>query len=147
MIDGLRKWMDEKGFRRLDDVRGKSLPRVADWKNLNLNYKLVARINPSTCIGCQLCYTACWDGAHQCIHLDGAVRDEIVSTPTTPSVSHAVPRERIPRVDEHECIGCNLCWLVCPVENCIDMVRVDSGAAPQSWAERMGSQSITNPQA
>jgi dihydropyrimidine dehydrogenase (NAD+) subunit PreA len=147
MIDGLSHWMDEKGFANLDAFRGASLGRVTDWQHLDLNYKIVARIDPSTCIGCQLCYTACWDGAHQCIHLDNHVRDEIVSTPTAPSVSHAVPRERIPRVDEHECVGCNLCWLVCPVENCIEMVRVDSGAAPQSWAERTASPSVTKPKA
>jgi dihydropyrimidine dehydrogenase (NAD+) subunit PreA len=36
-------------------------------------------------------------------------------------------------------VGCNLCWLVCPVENCISMVRVDKGENPQSWAERSKS--------
>jgi dihydropyrimidine dehydrogenase (NAD+) subunit PreA len=36
-------------------------------------------------------------------------------------------------------VGCNLCWLVCPVENCISMVRVDSGSAPESWATRTGA--------
>ncbi len=46
------------------------------------------------------------------------------------------PLERIPRVDEHHCVGCNLCSLVCPVEGCITMERVDNGLAPQSWAER-----------
>jgi dihydropyrimidine dehydrogenase (NAD+) subunit PreA len=136
MIDGLSHWMDAKGFANLDAFRGLSLRRVTDWQHLDLNYRIVARINSSTCIGCQLCYTACWDGAHQCIHLPEHARDEIVSTPETPSVSHAVPAQRIPHVDEHECVGCNLCWLVCPVENCIEMVRVDSGAAPESWAER-----------
>src|ERR1700688_884348 len=40
MIDGLSNWMDGKGFGALDDFRGKSLNRVADWKNLHLNYKL-----------------------------------------------------------------------------------------------------------
>ena len=71
MIDGLKNWMDEKGFATLEDFRGLSLPRVTEWKHLDLNYKIVARINHDTCIGCDLCYTSCWDGAHQCIHLDG----------------------------------------------------------------------------
>src|SRR5579859_3117670 len=71
MIDGLKNWMDQKGFATLDDFRGLSLPRVTEWKHLDLNYKIVARINPDKCIGCDLCYTACWDGAHQCIHLNG----------------------------------------------------------------------------
>src|ERR1700728_4568992 len=59
-----------KGFSRIEDFRGLSLPRVTDWKHLNLNYKIVARIDERKCIGCDLCYIACWDGAHQCIHLD-----------------------------------------------------------------------------
>ena len=49
------------------------------------------------------------------------------------------PIERVPRVDEEECVGCNLCWLVCPVESCITMERVDTGRAAQSWAQRTGS--------
>ena len=76
MIDGLTEWMRDKGFRTLDDFRGLSLPRVTEWKHLDLNYQVVARIDPATCIGCQLCYTACWDGAHQCIHVDGFEKPE-----------------------------------------------------------------------
>ncbi len=148
LINGLSHWMDSKGYANIEAFRGLSLPRVTDWQHLDLNFKIVARINPDTCIGCQLCYTACWDGAHQCIHVDGAAKPEIaaaltassvVSTPTTPAVSHATPAKRVPKVDEHECVGCNLCWLVCPVENCISMVRVDKGDHPQSWAERVKS--------
>ena len=30
---------------------------------------------------------------------------------------YATSLERIPRVDETECVGCNLCSLVCPVED------------------------------
>ena len=146
MIDGLSNWMDEKGFRTIEDFRGKSLPRVTDWGHLDLNYKIVARIDEAKCIGCDLCYIACWDGAHQCIHIDGSrnpedlvahSRQTIAETPAAPKVdSTTTPPLRIPHVDEHECVGCNLCWLVCPVENCITMVEVDTGKPVQSWAER-----------
>jgi dihydropyrimidine dehydrogenase (NAD+) subunit PreA len=159
MQDGLLAWMAEKGFATIDDFRGRSLPTVTNWNQLNLNYQIVARIHEDLCIGCQLCYTACWDGAHQCIHLDRtAPAPDITRTPamveaeaarrisTTPipkldaggaGHSYAVtPLERIPRVDEQHCVGCNLCSLVCPVDGCITMERIDNGLAPETWAER-----------
>src|ERR1700688_4248498 len=158
MQDGLLAWMAEKGFATIDDFRGLSLPTVVKWNQLNLNYQIVARIHEDLCIGCQLCYTDCWEGAHQCIHLDRtSPAPDTTRTPamveaeaarrisTTPipkldsGATHTnavTPLERIPRVDEHHCVGCNLCSLVCPVEGCITMERVDNGLAPQSWAER-----------
>ena len=138
--------MDEKGLLTIDDFRGASLPKLTEWKHLDLNYKIVARINRETCIGCDLCYTACWDGAHQCIHIEGAgtpeqllaqSRARLAQTSAVVAVETAhTPAVRIPKVDEQECVGCNLCWLVCPVENCITMDRVDTGLTPQSWAQR-----------
>jgi dihydropyrimidine dehydrogenase (NAD+) subunit PreA len=163
MIEGLEGWMLEKGFRSIEDFRGLSLPRVTDWKNLNLNYKIVAHIDESKCIGCELCYIACWDGAHQCIHVDRVTGEvdgpvELHRTPAeieaathasiavTPipkldahangSAKHATPLARIPRVDETECVGCNLCSLVCPVDQCITMVEVPTGLPAESWDER-----------
>jgi dihydropyrimidine dehydrogenase (NAD+) subunit PreA len=152
MIDGLSNWMDEKGFRNIEDFRGLSLPKIMDWKHLDLNFKIVARIDKETCIGCDLCYVACWDGAHQCIHLDGhakpadleaASRARIAVTPIPKldrAAAFATPmrERRVPRVDEAECVGCNLCWLVCPVPGCISMERVDHGLPHQSWAQRTG---------
>ena len=116
--------------------------RVTEWKHLNLNYKIVARIDEQKCIGCDLCHIACWDGAHQCIHLDrvtGPV-DGHVEMHQTPAAKEAesraaiaetpvsrkerersgrtgpypTPLARIPRVDETECVGCNLCSLRLP---------------------------------
>jgi dihydropyrimidine dehydrogenase (NAD+) subunit PreA len=157
MIDGLANWMDEKGFAAVDDFLGRSVPRVTEWKHLDLNYKIVARIHPEKCIGCDLCYIACWDGAHQCIHLDGhakpaavesASRARIVVTPIakldgSAQANDQTPPRRIPRVDEAECVGCNLCWLVCPVENCITMEKISTGKPKQSWEERSLRSSAT----
>jgi dihydropyrimidine dehydrogenase (NAD+) subunit PreA len=145
MIDGLSNWMDEKGFRTIEDFRGLSVPKITEWKHLDLNYRIVARINRDTCIGCDLCYIACWDGAHQCIHLDKpAAPPAITVTPVSKpawlrATAGPTPPARIPRVDEAECVGCNLCWLVCPVEDCIAMAKIETGAPPQSWAQRTGA--------
>jgi dihydropyrimidine dehydrogenase (NAD+) subunit PreA len=172
MLDGLKNWMADKSYACIEDFRGLVVPKVTEWKNLNLNYKIVAHIDEAKCIGCELCYIACWDGAHQCIYLDrvsgpvdGPVElhtkpaDVEAATHTSIAVTpipkldpgadrddHKVtPLARIPRIDETECVGCNLCSLVCPVENCITMVEVATGAKPETWAERSGASDCAPP--
>jgi dihydropyrimidine dehydrogenase (NAD+) subunit PreA len=115
LADGLSNWMDEKGFANLAEVRGRSLGNVAEWGELDLNFKVVAEIDGGTCIGCRLCYVACEDGAHQSI----AVADG----------------EKVPQILEEKCVGCNLCMLVCPVQGCITMREVATGRAPMSWRQ------------
>jgi dihydropyrimidine dehydrogenase (NAD+) subunit PreA len=91
-----------------------------------LNYKIVARIDAEKCIGCNLCYIACEDGAHQCIAAAerprGDLRDGEIA-------------RHVPRILENECVGCNLCALVCPVPGCITMEQIDTGRAPMSWRQ------------
>jgi len=115
LVDGLSNYMDENGWKALADFRGKALAQVSDWGDMDLNYKVVARIDEGTCIRCNLCHVACEDGAHQCI---------------APSLNGHVPV-----VDEDECVGCNLCFLVCPVDRCITMTELDTGKPPESWRQ------------
>ena len=69
---------------------------------------------------------------------------KVISTTPIPKLDaggaglHAgiTPLHRIPRVDVDECVGCNLCSLVCPVDGCITMERVETGLPPETWAER-----------
>ena len=117
MVAGLEQYMDEKGFKTLDDFRGKALQNIMHWEDLNLKYKVVANIHEDKCIECQLCYTACEDGAHQAIGLKNS-------------------NDRKPFIIEENCVGCNLCSLVCPVEGCITMERRDDGKQQLTWKER-----------
>ncbi len=125
MIDGLSRWMDSKGYRTIQDFAGLASPRFVNWEDLDMNFKVVAAIDPAKCIGCQLCYIACKDGSHHCIYLPG---DGTGKAPDTGF-------DRVPHVAHDECTGCNLCSLVCPVEHCISMVEVDRGLAPVSWKQ------------
>jgi dihydropyrimidine dehydrogenase (NAD+) subunit PreA len=118
MEAGLHRFMDERGYKTIYDFAGLALPNVKEWKDLNLKHKVIASIDESKCVGCQLCYIACEDGAHQAIGItekDG---------------------NRIPHIIEDNCVGCNLCSLVCPVEECITMVKQDDGKEFVSWAQR-----------
>ena len=117
LCDGLSNWMDAKGFRTIGDVVGRSLPRISDFKNFDLSFRAVARIDEAKCIKCDLCYVACNDAAHQCIDLVAA---------------NGRPQ---PRVREVDCVGCRLCHNVCPIENCIAMVEEPSERASVTWDE------------
>jgi dihydropyrimidine dehydrogenase (NAD+) subunit PreA len=125
MIEGLNDYMDSHGFKTIDEMVGRAVPQYSEWGNLNMNYETVAKISAEKCIGCQLCVTACHDGAHQCIH----------------------PEEgsRVPRVDESECVGCNLCQIVCPVEGCITMEEVPNGFSPATWNEHVSEGAALRP--
>ena len=132
MIDGLSDWMDDKGFSSCEDFIGKAVPRFVEWNDLNLSYRVVADIDPKKCIGCQLCYPACRDGGHQAIVLPDRPKDDA-------RVRLAGVAHRVPRVEADRCVGCNLCSLVCPVPGCVTMKEVDTGRAPENWAQRMAA--------
>src|SRR3546814_8390697 len=104
-------------LRRLDDFRAAAIPNVTDWQQLDMNYEIVALINQDLCIKCGLCHVACEDTSHQAIAAqkeNGSRRYEVI---------------------DKECVGCNLCLHVCPVEGCITMVEVDNGKGYMNWTQ------------
>jgi dihydropyrimidine dehydrogenase (NAD+) subunit PreA len=109
MIDGLSRWMDGKGYARTSDFTGLATPNVTDWQYLNLNYVAKARIDQDLCIKCGRCHIACEDTSHQAITAmkDGVRHFEVIDA---------------------ECVACNLCVNVCPVEGCITMEKLPAGS-------------------
>ena len=106
---GLSNWMDGKGYRSIEDFRGLAAPNVTDWRYLNLNYVTKAVIDQDFCIQCGRCHIACEDTSHQ-------------------AIAATVDGRRMFVVKDDECVGCNLCVEVCPVEGCITMQPVAAGA-------------------
>jgi dihydropyrimidine dehydrogenase (NAD+) subunit PreA len=127
MIDGLNDYLDQKGFKNLIELQGRAVQTVQRWETLDLNYQRIAQIDYHKCIGCNLCYIACEDGAHQAIAL--------VDSATYGLGPGRVPGKAVPQIKEAECVGCNLCSLICPVHGCITMVSVDTGREPLAWAD------------
>ena len=117
MVNGLQQWMKSKGYNKLDDFIGKAIPNVTDWQYLNLNYKTIAAIDQDKCIRCGLCYIACEDTSHQAIaasRVDGSRKYQVI---------------------DEECVGCNLCQHVCPVPECISMIKQENGLGYLNWTE------------
>ena len=106
MITGLSQWMDEKGHKSIQDFMGAAIPNTTDWQYLDLNYVAKAVINQDDCISCGRCFAACEDTSHQAI---------------------VMSEDRKFSVLDAECVACNLCVEVCPVENCITMVQQPPG--------------------
>ena len=103
---GLSEWMDEKGYSSVSEVIGRAVPNVTDWQYLNLNYIAKAKIDQDQCIKCGRCYAACEDTSHQAISMSP---------------------DRVFEVIDEECVACNLCVDVCPVEGCISMEPMAAG--------------------
>ena len=117
MISGLSQWMDEKGYTSTSDFVGKAVPNVTDWQYLNLEYVTKAKIDQDACIQCGRCYAACEDTSHQAI---------------------AMSEDRVFTVKDEECVACNLCVNVCPVEDCITMVEMEKGAIDPRTGREVG---------
>jgi dihydroorotate dehydrogenase/NAD-dependent dihydropyrimidine dehydrogenase PreA subunit len=95
---GMREFMEQQGYSRLEDFRGLALEYVAPSGPACELIPSVARINEQECTGCGICLKP----AHcLAISMDSG---------------RAV-------VNEKECLGCGTCSLLCPV-HAISMVEI-----------------------
>ena len=108
LIAGLSDFMDSKGIQSIDEIVGKAVKQVTDWQYLDLNYIVKAQIDQDSCIKCGRCHVVCEDTSHQAIsqEKDGLRHFEVI---------------------DEECVGCNLCVSVCPVEDCITLRELGAG--------------------
>ena len=116
MEAGLEAYLDRKGMSSVAELQGRATPTVTDWGELNLNYIAKARIDQDLCIKCGRCHIACEDTSHQAItsSKDGKRHFEVI---------------------DEECVGCNLCVCVCPIEDCITLERIEGGVDPRTGAK------------
>jgi len=113
LIDGLGRFLDARGMSSVAELVGKAVPSVTDWQYLNLNHIDKAVIDQDLCIKCGRCHIVCEDTSHQ-------------------AITKLVNGERRFEVIDEECVGCNLCVSVCPVDGCITMRTMKKGVDPRT---------------
>ncbi|MCW2925441.1 MAG: dihydroorotate dehydrogenase family protein [Thermoleophilia bacterium] len=114
---GLSNYLDARGLGSVRELVGGSVQRIGNFGDFDLNWQVRAEISPEACIGCGKCIEVCRDNQVDCIDwVDGTVNIG-----------------RIAKVDHAECIGCDLCSIVCPVQDCITMEEQPRVLPAMSW--------------
>ncbi|NDO45401.1 NAD-dependent dihydropyrimidine dehydrogenase subunit PreA [Clostridium sp. MD294] len=94
MLDGLKRYMGEKGIQRVSDLIGGAKNTVVAPPEVERFTCLFPAFDLEKCVGCGRCYISCYDGGHQAIDFDTSTK--------------------IPKLNGSKCVGCHLCKLVCP---------------------------------
>ncbi|MFH4983836.1 hypothetical protein AB6A40_010545 [Gnathostoma spinigerum] len=101
----------------IQEIVGSALIRIGSFNELDNEQQKVAVINDDLCINCGKCYMTCNDSGYQAITFDKTTHQAFVTD---------------------NCTGCTLCYSVCPVPECIQMVPrktphiVNRGVPPAS---------------
>ncbi|MCL6269402.1 NAD-dependent dihydropyrimidine dehydrogenase subunit PreA [Sansalvadorimonas sp. 2012CJ34-2] len=95
MKNGLMHYMEEQGVDSLSDLVGLATDNIIPAEELDRDYIVYPHIDQEKCVKCGRCYISCYDGAHQAIEWNDAIRS--------------------PSCDKDKCVGCHLCGHVCPV--------------------------------
>lgn len=89
MLDDLSKWMDEKGYSSLDEIRGCALADITTVEELAKEPAKTAYVDQSLCTGCGKCQKVCFYRA-----ISGEGKNKVV--------------------DPAVCDGCGACEMWCP---------------------------------
>jgi dihydroorotate dehydrogenase/NAD-dependent dihydropyrimidine dehydrogenase PreA subunit len=92
-VRGLEKFMDEKGYDNLDQMRGIASDAAMAYADMPPER---AKVDPETCTNCGRCLNACFYQAMQ-------------------------PGDEATWVNEDNCIGCGGCYSVCPVPGAVEI--------------------------
>ena len=99
MAEGLSDWMDERKFKNLNSIIGKSLKNVVSTDAFDLKKQGAAEFDLEKCIGCGQCYIVCQDAGGQ---------------------NHGWnSKKRRPEDNSERCLSCMICSMVCPVDGLI----------------------------
>ncbi|TKR83247.1 hypothetical protein L596_016870 [Steinernema carpocapsae] len=85
----------------IKEVIGSALGAIGSYNELDNQHQKVALIDDDLCINCGKCYMTCNDSGYQAIHFDHKTHRAVVTD---------------------DCTGCTLCYSVCPIPECIQMV-------------------------
>lgn len=108
---GLEKYMDQMGYKSIDQVKGSLYKNVTSFSHLlDVSSSMKVDINETTCTGCKLCVTACDDAGYKALFME-QIAD--------PNRSHG--RREVAKLIDENCTGCNLCVAVCPVPECMTL--------------------------
>jgi dihydropyrimidine dehydrogenase (NAD+) subunit PreA len=94
LTQGLEEYLERQGFSSPADIKGRALPSIVVWNDLDPSWKMVACIDDERCNGCGFCVKACCSGGYQAIGME----------------------DKLARIDYQKCDGCGLCVGVCPPE-------------------------------
>jgi dihydropyrimidine dehydrogenase (NAD+) subunit PreA len=94
LIGGLETYLTQTINLDLEDLRGRALPQIGTFADLDLSTRMVALVDAEGCTGCGICVEACRCGGYQAI----ALPDETAE------------------VNDKKCDGCGLCVGLCPID-------------------------------
>ena len=94
LSQGLASYLDRQGLAGPATIKGRALPSIGVWNDLDSSWKMLAGVDVERCNGCGLCVKACDSGGYQAIEMTN----------------------KLAQIDCMKCDGCGLCIGVCPPE-------------------------------